>query len=96
MKHPYFKRYELLRKKFNPGTVWKTRAHNNVEELVIIDESKLPPDCSVYQFSSNRSNNIAFRVLKTKPNTVEYLSTGRIVRWTKDYMEQSYEVSIDV
>lgn len=67
-----------------------------VEELIIIDELKLTSDCYVHQFSARRTDNITFQVLKSKPNTPEHLSTGEIVRWTKDYMEQYYEVSIDV
>lgn len=85
-----FQKYELRKAKFKPGTIWRDKGSHTVKELMIV--SSLGLNESVYQMLQGESN-ITFRILDSVLGYGGgFLSIGRLVSWTPEYMEQNYEL----
>jgi len=90
----FFQQYEQRRKRYNPGAIWVDKYdHHTVRRLQIIDKSKLSPKIRVEKLYQSGVS-ISFEVLETNGES-NRLAKGKIVNWSKDYMEDNYEVLID-
>jgi hypothetical protein len=89
----FFQQYEQRRKRYEPGTIWVDKGRHTVQKLQIIDRSKLSPEIKVEELYQTGVT-ISFRVLEVRYEGSR-LSSGVIGDWSKDYMEDNYEVLID-
>lgn len=89
-----FEKYEIRRKKYFPGTRWKTKSGTTtIIELVILPRDT--PNIQVYsawdEIDDSEERLIKFRIVKSEARLAHYLTSGNSLSWSEQYMEAYYE-----
>jgi hypothetical protein len=92
-----FEKYEIHRKMYKPGTIWKDKGKHIVKELRVLSDIDVTQsqvtDLGFWGHSLNptdQSKSVVFVVTKSQDRRGR-LSEGKFVRWSKSYMEDCYD-----
>lgn len=91
-----FEKYEIHRRMYKPGTIWKDKGGHTVKELRILSSYDVAlsqvTDLEFWEDpfdSTDKSKTVVFVITKSQDNRGR-LSVGKFVRWSKSYMEDCY------
>lgn len=94
-----FEQYEIHRKLFKPGNIWKAKGNYAVKELIIATQEEIVANKSdIYNYEDNRTrvckdkSLVVFEILETN-RSLRGLVKGAFASWPKEYMFEFYELS---
>jgi hypothetical protein len=89
-----FEKYEIHRKRYKPGTIWKDKGRHRVKELRVLSKIDVARsqvmDLDIWGHPvdpPDPSKNVVFVITKS----LDINCVGKFIRWSKSYMEDNYE-----
>ena len=95
-----FEKYETRRNAYKPGAKWRDKGGHLVKEVQVLsakEQEELQHKIHFYndtEFDTVSGPQVVFKILKSSSYSYT-LSEGKIVSWSKEYMEDGYEPFID-